>query len=514
MKRQLTDAEKARLIAKHRRPDGYVHCFVDDERIENEKEIYFDHIEPFAKVEETSLDNMAPVCRNHNLAKKDMTLSEYRDKLQMEDFFDRFETEGTQAKLDDVLSFKYGEDFGFPIDYDFDADGREITVKYYQDKERVRPPRSQRYSVYQCPITMMYYFYALVPTKNILNDGQEGAGMELQPRPLIFKHLWGFYRHLRVNTQLQPSICRVEKDSKNSILVFDGQHKAAAKIWAGTEFIEVKIFIEPDVVRLMGTNLVAHDKLKQLRFYSSILADKMSQLYGVNWQRYIETADRKSEKGFCKFMKYVEDKPDERPEKQIEAFLITSILDAPDNLFTQFVSPQNKTGKKYAISWDSMRKYYFRYFLTRPPLDIEIDSKEDYRNKEIKNNVRLLNLLANETLMEKWNPSAANATHKKTERIYRPGAILGWFPILRDVIYNKLDLVNPEEAKKLLFRFIAGDKWTLIEKFIERVFSHGIWIEKDTNIDVAFGNKKLEVTQQLFERKGFTTQWVLGINVI
>ena len=31
MKRQITDVEKAKLISKYRRQDGFVHCFVDDE---------------------------------------------------------------------------------------------------------------------------------------------------------------------------------------------------------------------------------------------------------------------------------------------------------------------------------------------------------------------------------------------------------------------------------------------------------------------------------------------------
>ena len=514
MKRQITEAEKAMLLSKYRQPDGFVHCFVDNEKIENEKEIHFDHIVPFAKVEETILDNMAPVCKKHNFAKKDMTLSEYRDKLQMEKFFERFESAGKQVRLNDVLAFKYGNDFGFPIQYDFDSNNMEIAMKYFQDKDKILPPKVETYQVYQCSVTKMIYFYALVPAKNLLNDGKEEAEIELQPRPLILSHLWGLYRHLRVNTQLQPSICRVEGNAGSIVLVFDGQHKAAAKIWGGADMIEAKIYINPDVFWLMRTNLVAHEKLKQLRFYSSILADKMAQLYGVNWQRYVETVGKKSEKGFCTFIKYAEDKPDEKPDKQIEAFLMTSILDDEENVFSRFVAPVNKTGKQYAISWDSMKKYYFRYFLTKPPLQVEIDSKDDYRNQEIRNNIRLLNILAEEILVGKWNPSEANEAHKKAERIFRPGAIMVWFPMLRNVIFNKLDLVNTEEAKRIFFRNIPEDKWSLIENFVKRMFSHQIWIEKDTNIDVVFGNKKQEYTKGLFAQKGFTTNWIVGINPI
>lgn len=511
MKRQINDAEKVKLLSKYRQEDGFIHCFVDNEKIETEKDIQFDHIEPYAKVEETSLDNIAPVCKKHNLAKKDMTLSEYRDKLGMEKFFERFESEGKQAKLNDVLILKYKNDYGFPSQYDFDSKQMKITVKYYQDKSKIHLPEIQTNQVYQCPITKMNYYYALIPTQNILNDGIEDAELELQPRPLNSDHLWDLYRHLRVNPQLQPSICRVV-GNEGCALLFDGQHKAAAKIWAGAKLIEAKVYINPDKVWLMRANLIAHDKLKQLRFYSSILADKMAQLYGVNWQRYVETTAKKSEKGFCNFIKYAENKSDEKPDKQIEAFLMNSILKSEGNNFNDFVAPENKSGKQYAISWDSMKKYYFRYFLVKPPLDVEIDSKEDYRNQEIVNNIRLLNILSNQILEDKWKPSEDNETHKKAERIFRPGAIMSWLPMLRDVIYNKLDLINPEEANQILFRNIPEDKWVLIEKFVERMFSHQIWSDRDTNIEVTFGNKNKEYTKDLFEKKGFTTQWILGIN--
>jgi hypothetical protein len=300
-------------------------------------------------------------------------------------------------------------------------------------------------------------------------------------------------------------------DGDNPIFVFDGQHKAAAKIWAGAKFLDTKVFVEPDVIKLMKTNLVAHDKLKQLRFYSSILADKLAQIYGVNWQKYIETADKKSEKGFCNFVKYSETSTDENPTKQIEAFIVESILKHEDNKILPYIAPENKTGKQYAISRDSLKKYYFRYFVTSPPLDVEIDSKDDFRNQEIENNVKLLNILAKKTLINKWNPDSISDDHKKADRIYRAGSIMAWFPILRNVIHNKLDLIDTNESSRILFRNIPTEKWNLIEKFIDKMFSHKIWIDRDPNIDIVIGNKKAELTKKLFDEKGLTDKWIVGL---
>ncbi|HEY5536478.1 MAG TPA: HNH endonuclease signature motif containing protein [Ignavibacteria bacterium] len=509
MKRQINESEKQQLLVIHRNKDGRIYCFIDNEPIEDTKNIHFDHIDPFAKSEETSLDNIAPVCKNHNLAKKDMSLSEYRDKLSIEKLFKEKENCGKQLKLNDVLVAKYNVDYAYLIKYEYLKAEEKIQIKYFIDNKKTNLPIVKKYPVFICPITELHFFYAQIPVRNIINDGKEESEIELQPRPLILDHFWNLYRHLRVNTQLQPSICRIEGD--NPIFVFDGQHKAAAKIWAGAQFIDAKIFIEPDVIKLMKTNLVAHDKLKQLRFYSSILADKLSQIYGINWQKYIETAERKSEKGFCNFIKYSETSTDEKPIKQIEAFIVESILKHNDNKILPYVAPENKTGKQYAISRDSLNKYYFRYFITSPPLDIEIDSKEDFRNHEIENNVFLLNLLADKILIDKWNPVANSEDHRKAERIFRTGSIMAWFPILRNVIYNKLDIINPNDADKILFRNIPPEKWLLIENFINKMFSHKIWLDKDPNIDIVLGNKKAEITKKLFDEKGFTDKWILGL---
>jgi hypothetical protein len=509
MKRQISDSEKQTLIDEHRRNDGKIYCFIDDEPIDDEKSIQFDHIDPYIKTEDSSLDNIAPVCKNHNLAKKDMSLSEYRDKLSIEKLVKSRDGNGKQLKLNDVLESKFNLEYGFIVKYEYNETDETISLKYFTDSKQTKLPEIIKYPVFECPITKLKFFYAQVPVVNIVNDGKEESEIELQPRPLIVDHFWNLYRHLRVNTQLQPSICRIEGD--NPIFVFDGQHKAAARIWAGAKFLDVKIFIEPDVIKLMKTNLVAHDKLKQLRFYSSILADKLAQIYGVNWEKYIETADKKTEKGFCSFVKYSETSTDENPIKQIEAFIVESILKNSDNKMLPFIAPENKTGKQYAISRDSLKKFYFRYFITVPPLDIEIDSKNDFRNQEIENNIRLLNILAEKTLIDKWNPDSNSSEHKKADRIYRAGSIMAWFPLLRNVIFNRLDLIDPKEADRILFRNIAEEKWNLIDRHIEKMFSHKIWIDKDPNIDIVIGNKKSELTKDLFNNNGLTDKWVLGL---
>jgi len=145
MKRQITETEKQELIRNCRREDGKIYCFIDNEPIDDENNIHFDHIDPFVKTENTSLDNIAPVCKNHNLAKKDMSLTEYRDKLSIEKLFKSKEEIGKQLKLNDVLDAKYKLDYGFLVKYQYDEKSEEITVKYFSDSKQTNLPKIIKY---------------------------------------------------------------------------------------------------------------------------------------------------------------------------------------------------------------------------------------------------------------------------------------------------------------------------------------------------------------------------------
>ena len=51
--------------------------------------------------------------------------------------------------------------------------------------------------------------------------------------------------------------------------------------------------------------------------------------------------------------------------------------------------------------------------------------------------------------------------------------------------------------------------WKLIDGFVDRMFSHKIWIDKDPNIDIVISKKKSELTKKLFEDHGLTNNWIL-----
>ena len=119
-KRQLSESEKERVLQRHGR-----RCFVDGAPIPDEEAIDFHHVRPFTRGGPTNLDNVAPVCRTHHRSIGTMSLQEYRDRLELQRFF-----EGGEPKyLDDLIRHKRGR-CGDKLPYE--AEDSQV-IGYYHD---------------------------------------------------------------------------------------------------------------------------------------------------------------------------------------------------------------------------------------------------------------------------------------------------------------------------------------------------------------------------------------------
>ena len=81
LKRQLDDSEKEIILKRHGRI-----CFATSHKIPNEDKVHFDHIRAYALGGPSELDNIAPMCEQHNKAKGMLPLEDFRIKLRLEKF--------------------------------------------------------------------------------------------------------------------------------------------------------------------------------------------------------------------------------------------------------------------------------------------------------------------------------------------------------------------------------------------------------------------------------------------
>jgi hypothetical protein len=489
IKRQITDSEKQQVLAQQRR-NGVLYCFVDDHPIDTEGDVEFHHIKPFSEDGPTETANIGAVCKDHHRRIRTLSLSEFRDQLAMDRFFEHPD----QRRLDDLLEFKLSAN-GFGRSVTSDGDGHSQITLHFTNPDRP----SQICSVFSCPATGMRYFYSVLPIEYVCNDS------ELQPRPLEKKRVWELYRHLVAHTQLAPAVCRLVA---GKIMLFDGQHKSAAQIWAGRKVLDCKVYIDPDVRLLKDTNLIAHDKLRQMPFFTSTLIAKYSDIFKQEWEEYLERPGSKNESDFVAFLR-VRGKTTADAKKMLQMAIEQDVIDVPENRLSEFIAERNRT-RKNPLSINILEKTFFREFILSPPTTVEFEGPEDFRGEEQKNLVRLMSVIAEKQLAGRWNPDANNAAHQRAERIFSAGAMRAWVPMLRDVIAQVLQLYDAADRVKVLFRVITDQQWTLIEGRVERLFVHKIWDDPNPDIVSKLKINAAEQVRGFLSSQGLTVNWILG----
>jgi len=497
--REPNESEKRIINEQHTR-EGKVRCFVNDHPIDNESEIDYHHIKPFSQRGPTEISNLAPVCREHHKRIGTLSILEFRARLEMEDFFNNPEP----RRLDDILEIKLGSGkYGKPINTEISSsrDGEQIRLFF---GDRVNPVVLP---LFKCPSTSYKYFYIILQIEYIKNDyDPKGGRDQIQPRPLEMKRLWKLYRHLFTHTQLSPAICRLVN---NKILLFDGQHKSAAQIWAGRKEIECKVYINPNVKVLKETNLTAHYELRQMAFFTSVLINKWADLFKEEWQEYIETKGEKSEAGFVTFL-VEKGKSKAEALNMIRSNIYDSILDDKENLVSDYIAERNRT-RKNPLTINSLKQTIFKNFITHPPLDIDIEELDELREFERKNVVKLMNILTQESLENKWNPDTNDSWHRVAERIYAAGSLKAWTGMLRDVIAQILGLYDEQERRKILLREIHEDKWDIVRGRIKRLFEeHKIWTDPSPEVDNNLRVNNETHVREFFKQKELTVNWILG----
>jgi|GEM_PF-499434 len=534
-----------KIINRKNTRDGKIVCAIDNFTVDPQSDVEYHHVRPYLFEEKLDNDNIATVCRKHHREIGHLSITEYKALKAMEAFF----SDGSLKKLDDVLLMVLEEkEKGRPFNFSLEHGGNSITANLgtglgndgppsevklpehnsksaesginepgsevkitgtgiktadYQAKNPAAAikPKEARHTLplYVCPSTGFKYFYIVLPVEFLNND------IELQPRPLEFKRLWDLYRHLLVNSQLTPSICRL---SQNKILLFDGQHKTAAQIWAGRKNIECKVYIDPSVKVLKETNLVAHDKLRQMPFFTSVLINKWASIFAEEWKDYMERKGGKSEAGFVSFLV---GRGKKKPEAihMLESNIYDSILEDSQNRLKKYIEEYSGDEKK-PITVNRLRQTLLKRFIVNPPLSVDLEESDNLREFERKNVIRLLNLISDYTLQGIWNQGDNGKEQKIAEKIYLNGSFKAWIAILKDVISNILELYDENDRKEIFLREIADSQWDLIERSISVLFGHRIWSDdsQENYNNLRINNEN--VVRKYLSRKGLSANWILN----
>lgn len=379
LRRQLNEDEKAEIIKMHGRRD-----FATGLPIPDDDQVQFDHIHAYAEGGETDLNNIAPMSAETNRAKGTLALADYRVKRRLGKFFLR----GDRLTLAHLLAFlKESGDiksYGQVIDA-AESDG-------WVDLDSASG--SNKHRLYTCPATGWKYFYATVPVDLIESDDESDHTCGLQPRYLIPEKVFELYRHFQGHPVLQPSVGRVVG---NRLKLFDGQHKIAGLLMGGRREFEVKVYLTCDIHLLNQTNISAHDKFAQTRFYSSIMVMKLGSMFGADFEEYKkdESEGSKSEAGFLKWLARRDAGVTKKADRnaQFRSYLYNSVIEHADNKASKYISASNKSTNEKPLTIDMLSKSIFACFMYREPVEENMATEVFKRTVEIENVVALLNML-------------------------------------------------------------------------------------------------------------------------
>lgn len=498
LRRQISDEEKETVLKRHGRK-----CFATGHHIPDGEPVHFDHIHAFALGGASQLDNIAPMCEQHNKKKGTLPLGDFRIKLRLQEFF----AIGDRLTLRHLLQYMMDKK-------DIDGFGNPLTAAELDGQISLQTHNHQSsHPLLTCERTGWKYFYANLPVSLLNSDDDETHQFGLQPRFLILDKVFDLYRHFQIYPVLQPSIGRIHE---NRILLFDGQHKAAALLWSGRRTFECKIYVNPDVRILNQTNIAAHDKFAQTRFFSSVMILKLGSQFGKDFEDYRKLEETtKSEAGFLDYLAKIQDAQLSRAErnKRFRSYLYNSILEDATNKTKALLSTSNRSSNTQPLTVDLLSKSVFACFLYSEPVTDDMTTDAYKREYEFLNNIRLLNILF-DLALGSWNSRATRDDNNqlRLNRAFSSKSFMAWSELLRDAVCAKLDLYDADEKAKAFYRELSDLDFQKIRKIVERLLSWPLWMSPaNTEIDnYLSGNKS--ALKEWFRGKGLTTGYLMGAN--
>lgn len=498
LKRQLTDDEKNVILKQHGRV-----CFATGHPIPDGDSLHFDHVHAFASGGLSELSNIAPMCETHNKQKGQLPLEDFRVKLRLDEFFSK----GDALTLKDLLEYLKSRK-------ELATFGESVAVSATNGAVKVQGASDTLECVVNdCTTTGWKYFYANLPVALIDSDDDEDQKIGLQPRYLIPEKVFDLYRHFQRHPVLQPSIGRVRG---NRLVLFDGQHKIAALLWNNHRKFECKIYLNPDIRLLNETNISAHEKFAQTRFFASIMVDKLGALFGADFLTYrnLENGESKSEAGF---MRYLARDPERGlttadRNKRFRSFLYDSILRSDDNHLSKYISNGNRGSDEKPLTIDMISKSLFANFVYTEPVEDNMATDAYKRDREIKNNIALMNMLHN-LAMASWNAKAGagDTNQRRLERLFRSKSIMAWSELLRDAVCGKFELQDAEDRARPFYRDLTSEQLDkTLKNAVERLVNWKGWkAPSDDAIDRILSDNKSAVKEWL-KSHGLTTGYLMG----
>jgi hypothetical protein len=341
----------------------------------------------------------------------------------------------------------------------------------------------------------------LVPKEYCFHDADINPRSIVDLEPFIEE----FYRG---NPQLQPSLAHLildrhddGKSGRGHILIFDGQHKAAAQLFLGNSLLYLRVFLNTDITLLKNTNFGAHTKLAQIRFPMAIQDKVGHDIFRPAFEEYLNSLDDRSGIKESAFFKKLTKEERSEMRSHFQGYLkfrVVSAMGAEGAQFFKYVETISARSKTKPLAYETVRKAIFNNFLCLHETDDPIDIALEMRDKERDNLIRLLRLFTDKFLDRQFDlgkgiykieerlstdPSIKDP-HLRAYRLCRQAPFIVVMRELKDAIAQLLSIRRRyQNASWYRGQFLWADfdesEWSAIDKMIEVILSHKVWIERN-----------------------------------
>lgn len=482
-------------------------CFICQNPIDLElHSTNVDHIVPLANKGKDSEENFALTHESCNKSKQDANLEIARMLHFLQNLQDEINEHDTRsASLKDLLFKLSGSKYDFKhkineeyLEYSFDKNG-DTSIK--------------RTKIFKDPLSKELTCFIEIPIEYLFHDSLiNPRGINSSINLLVKEFYIG-------NPQLHLTLARIDD---NKIKVFDGQHKAVAQLLLGNRTLLIRLFINPDVDRLIETNTNAGSTLRQIAFDKSIMRQLNYTLYSERLRKY-QTDHSLSPDNFGfseeQVVEYFKGEG-VNIKKYIIDSLKHSITYAPDNKLKDFIDFEGKA-KELPLSYSAFDKTFLALFIDsklilKTNIDYRTDEGLNPRELEISQTVKLLNIIAEEIYVNKFNPEVGvyrieqkiidrkdtdiTDDHLIAFRISKEEIIYNWLLYLKKVIENYFNNTGRLfDSNRLLQEPFHDQLWINITNFIKNLKSLPLWKDRGMSSTIFSGKNNYEFWKIAFE---------------
>lgn len=481
-------------------------CFICGEEIDPDiQKTNIDHIRPLATGGKDDPSNFAIAHEHCNKSKQDADLEVAKKLYQLARIISEAEIARETPSLKHVLAANGGSKYAFKyktegnqIVYSFDEAG---DTSIYRSEVFTDCLSGEKTAFINVPLAYLYH-------DDVINP--RGINKSIS---LLIKEFH------KPNPQLHLSLARLDGDK---IRIFDGQHKAVAQIMLGVKSIVVRLFISPDVERLIETNTNAGSKLKQIAFDKAIVRQLHDTLYSERLKKY--QADHYLDEDNFSFSEQnlVDYFKGERGN--IRVYVINSqknaITRSPENKLQAYINFEGR-GTQLPLSYSTFEKTFLATFVNAKtilttPINFRVEEGLNPRILEKEQLIRLCNILAEELLIGKYDTEigthrienniaegrgdAIPDGHLVAYRMFKEEIMYNWIQYLRLLIKNHFAFAGTMYNEDNLFQQKLPDQlWENIQTFVINLRELPIWKDRSMSLTIFGGKNNYDFWKTVFQ---------------